>query len=98
MINQRKGNEEFIDGVWSKVRYLEYMKREEDIIRENNRAIVKRRLRLLAAFAAALVFVIIPLILVAGYDTGALYVSGIILLGCGAAYEYLYEKEIFRRT
>lgn len=91
-------NKEFIEGVWQKVRYLEYLKYEEEIVRENSKHFLKVKIKTaLCLLAAALIF-IVPLVIAARINIFTIIVIGMLILSEGIIYEYLENVNIYRGT
>lgn len=91
-------DKEFIEGVWQKVRYLEYLKNEEEIVSKNNKHLFKVKIKTaLCLLAAALIF-IVPLVIAIGVNIFTIIVIGMVILSEGIIYEYLENVNIYRGT
>jgi hypothetical protein len=96
--NNVSDDREFIAGVWQKVRYLEYMKYEEKIVRKNNKNLFAVKFRTaLCLLAAALIF-LVPLVITIGINIFTTIVIGTILLSEGVIYEYIENVNMYRRA
>jgi hypothetical protein len=89
---------EFIAGVWQKVRYLEYLKREEEIVKENTRHLLKLKVKTALCLLAAALIVAVPLILAMGINIFTIIITGTVLLSEGILYEHIENTSIYRRT
>lgn len=98
MDHYSKQDQEFLDGVWSKVRYLEYVQAEQQQIKQNARRLRTVRFKLAALLMTAVIMISIPILLLNGFDLGSIIGIGVLVLGAGAFYEYGIETETDRRA
>ena len=89
MKNISKQDHDFLQGVYGKVRYKEYLKHEEEEVKENSRKIRKERIKTTAV--SILVFLVLEVI-VKIIDIGELYTIPLALLILGCFYEYKEER------
>lgn len=89
---------QFIEGVWQKVRYLEYIKKEDEIIRENNKHLSSVKIKTALCLLAAAIIVTVPLVITIGINILTIIVIGTVLLSEGIMYEYIQNVSIYRRT
>ena len=89
MNNISKQDHDFLQGVYGKVRYKEYLKHEEEVVKENSRKIRKERIKTTAV--SILVFLVLAVI-VKIVDIGELYTIPLMLLILGCFYEYKEER------
>lgn len=83
-----KGKErEFIETVWKKVRYLEYKRKEQEQLAENQRMIIRKKLRAAVTLFAVLVPVSLVILLNENLDLITLMLLGSICTGAGQIYE-----------
>lgn len=95
MNNYSCEEKEFINGVWNKVRYLEQMRIEEEIIIKNKRNVRKKQT--VSAFTSLTTSILLlsPLLINKISIGTALLYAGLVLLGCGIIYEHLlYTKNM----
>lgn len=83
---------EFLQGVDNKIRYLEYIKAEEEQVEFNKRDLRKKAIKNTAIFM--LLIVISSLILVSyGFEFSTLLLISIFIFGIGEAYEYFNSTD-----
>lgn len=79
---------EFLNGVWSKVRYLEYLKKIKEQIE-----LRKRKTFIKTLIFSSCVFVMICLIILLWYySIISVNLAGIVAMTIGVLYQYLREK------
>lgn len=98
MKNYSDADKDFLDGVWSKIRYLEYVKAEQEKVKQNSRRLAAARIKLASALAVAVIMISVPMLVITGLELGTMLGIGLLLLGAGAIYEYYSEKESNRRA
>lgn len=89
---------EFIDSVWRKVRYLEYLKIEDLKVRENNKKLFLMKIKLGAFLLMGALIIIIPLLLGIGFNLFSIFIIGLVTLGEGNLYEYLLNINFNREV
>ena len=89
-------NIDFISGVWQKVRYLEYIKHEEELIKQNNKRFLIKKLKIGTYLFAAALFILLPVVLTIGFNMFTILVIGIVILSESTLYEYLQNVNIQR--
>lgn len=77
----------FIDGVFSKVRWIEHERQEEEKIRKNERILRKKRIRTGLSILGASAVIVFFLILGMGVNMISVILCGTILLLGAALYE-----------
>jgi ABC-type bacteriocin/lantibiotic exporter with double-glycine peptidase domain len=92
-----KIDKDFINGVWKKVRVLEYEKREQDFIKENRKLQLKETVRLVLIISIPMLFIFIPLLILTKLALFPLILTGIYLLSASIFYEYLQTSSNLRR-
>lgn len=98
MEHYKNQEQEFLDGVWAKARYLEYGKKEQQQIKKNQRQMAEARLKLATMLIVAVIMLSVPILLLGGLDIASMLGIGILTLGAGAYFEYFTEKQIYGRT
>lgn len=88
-----KNDEDFLQGVWAKTRYLEYLRGEEELVKENCRKIRTRRIKIIIAsiLMAALGIFIMK---ITKFDFQAVWIISITILALACFYEYREERFI----
>jgi len=97
MENYNSNDKEFIEGVWRKVRYLEYSRMEEEEIKIRQKMLFRQSFKLGTIFLIIILSSVVPLLITDNFSLFSIVVSGFILLGSGAAYEYIRDSYIPRR-
>ncbi len=87
---------DFISGVWQKVRYLEYIKHEEELVKQNNKKLVIKRLRIGTCLFTAALLILLPVLLTIGLNMFSILIIGIVALSESTLYEYLQNTNIQR--
>ncbi|MCY6957180.1 hypothetical protein [Clostridium brassicae] len=86
-----KEDREFLQRVLAKTTYLEYLKHEDEIVRENCRKIRKKRMIVfIASILIATLFVVI--VKFAKFNFGIVCFLSVIMLTLACLYEYREEK------
>lgn len=98
MKDYSREEKDFLEGVWSKVRYLEYVKEEQEKIKQNSRKLAAAKMKLAAMLAVAVIMISVPIIMLNGLELSTFLGVGLLLLGAGAVYEYYSEKQDDRRA
>ncbi|MFZ5989498.1 MAG: hypothetical protein ACOYWZ_20570 [Bacillota bacterium] len=88
----------FIEGVWKKVRYLEYKKAEEELVKKNQRISILRKLKLGASLVAVVLVAAILTFILFGINPGTIVLVGSTALGAGAFYEYSQDLKLDWRS
>ncbi|MEA4826156.1 MAG: hypothetical protein VB130_05935 [Clostridium sp.] len=88
-----KNDEDFLQGVWAKTRYLEYLRDEEELVKKNCRKIRTRRIKIIIAsiLIAALGIFIMK---ITKFDFQAVWIISITILALACFYEYREERFI----
>lgn len=94
--NSKDDDKEFIEGVWQKVRYLEYIKQEEETIKENNKYLFLVRIKTALCLLAVAILFAVPLLMTEGVNIFTIIVIGSVLLSEGIIYEYIQSICILR--
>lgn len=89
---------DFIQGVWRKVRYLEYVQSEQETIKENQRKLREKKLRIGILLTTFVLLMTVPLFIFFGIGMFSLVLNGFAYLSAGALYEYLVGVETDRRN
>lgn len=87
-------NKDFIAGVWQKVRYLEYSKYEDELIKQNNKIMRNKKIKTGICLAAIAMIIIIPLLQNLGISILSIIIIGIVTLSGGTLYEYIENVNI----
>lgn len=98
MNNLSSNENEFIQEVWSKVRYLEYKKDEQEIVYKKQSKIRKERIKFILIILSALSPCSIAIFIVSGIHLYSMIAVGILILIASALYEYVQEIRITRRS
>lgn len=88
-----KKDKEFIDEVWKKVNYLEYVRVKDEREIQCKKVDKKRKIQLVLIFCSVLCILLIPVLITKKLDMIYVYVLGICILGFSCYYEN-YLKEI----
>ncbi len=93
-----KDEREFVNGVWRKVKYLEYLKSEEEITSCAEKKILKKTLKIALFTSAAAAAFILPAFFINGFDMFFIMYSGIVVLSIGVIYESFIESLLTERS
>lgn len=89
MKNISKRDHDFLQGVWKKARYIEYLKHEEEIVKENSRKI--RRENIKTAAVSILAFLaLVSIVKIMKIEEIWAIPLGLLILG--SFYEYKEER------
>ena len=94
MSNYSPKEQNFIDGVWDKVRYIEQMRSEEESIRRNKKNYRKKKIMSGLISLTTTTILLSPLLISKSSIVNALPYVGIVLLICGILYEHLIYSKI----
>lgn len=86
-------DKEFIDEVWKKVNYLEYVRLKDEREIQYKKEGKKRKIKLGLIFSSVLCILLIPVLITKKFDMIYVFVLGICILGFSCYYEN-YVKEI----
>ncbi|WP_425446494.1 hypothetical protein [Dethiothermospora halolimnae] len=89
-----KNNKDFLQGVWNKVRYLEYKKWEEEKVKENRKKIRKRNKKIVITFIP-ITIVTVCLVLVMMRENVTLEYIISFILAIGTLYERILNSSLF---
>jgi hypothetical protein len=84
MNNLNSDENAFIQGVWSKVRYQEYKKNEQEIVYNKLRKIRKEKIKFILAILSVLSPCFILIFILSGINLYSLIAAGILLLSAGS--------------
>lgn len=87
----------FIEGVWRKVRYLEYQKREEALLKKLQSDYRKKRLKSVFCILPVITAATISMLSIAGIGLLSLIVLGSLYMAAGVLYEYIPDLNYKRR-
>ena len=86
-----KEDKEFLEGIWSKARYLEYLKAEEELVKENCRRLRKRRIK--SFITSILISMLLGFVIrITNFNFGVLWLLSIIILSMACFYENREER------
>ena len=88
----------FIDGVWEKVRILEYKKIEEELVKERQRQLFKAKLKVGLILLLVALLILIPVYFLVKDTLFFIIISGVVLLSLGKVYEYIQDSNVERRV
>ena len=88
----------FIDGVWEKVRILEYKKIEEELVKERQSQLFKVRMKVGLILLLVALLILIPVYFLVKDTVFSTIISGVVLLSLGKVYEYIQESNVERRV
>lgn len=91
-INERE--REFIDGVWNKVRYLEYQRNIEEDMMENIKRLKQKRLKIIGLFILVGIIILMAGFVNREFSMGLMSIMGIYLLGFSSYYENYLSLDI----
>lgn len=89
---------DFIEGVWKKVRYLEYKRAEEELVKKNQRVSMLRKLKLGVFLLVVVLVTAILTFMLFGFNPGTIVLVGSTALGAGAFYEYSQDLKLDWRS
>lgn len=87
---------DFISGVWQKVRYLEYVKYEEELVKQNNKKLLIKKLKIGTYLFAAAQLILLPVLLTIGFNMFSIIIIGIVALSGSILYDYIQNVNIHR--
>lgn len=87
----------FIEGVWRKVRYLEYQKREEALLKKLQCDYRKKRLKSAICILPVIAAATISTLSITGVGMFSLIVLGSLYMAAGVCYEYIPDLNYRRR-
>jgi hypothetical protein len=87
---------DFISGVWQKITYLEYIKNEEELVKQNNKKLLIKKLKIGTYLFAAAQFILLPVLLTIGLNMLSIVIIGIVALSESILYEYIQNINIRR--
>lgn len=90
-------NRDFIAGVWQKVRYLEYLKCEDETIKHNTKILIIKNIKIGVCLTAIALMIIIPVLLTIEINAASIVIIGIVALSSGTLYEYIENVNIHGR-
>ncbi len=86
-----KEDKKFLEGIWSKARYLEYLKAEEELVKENCRRLRKRRIK--SFITSILISMLLGFVIrITNFNFGVLWLLSIIILSMACFYENREER------
>jgi uncharacterized membrane protein (DUF106 family) len=85
---------DFVASVWRKVRVLEYIKAEQELIEQRSHKLMKKKLKVGVTLFLMVSVITIPVFLILGFNIGTLCICGILALIAGSVYEYLENAEL----
>lgn len=91
MTDISKEDKEFLDAVYEKVRYLEYLKAQDELVKENCRSIRKRNILMISGLVPFLILIILA-ISESFADPAVMLVLCVSILSLGSCYEYMEEN------
>ena len=91
MTDISKEDKKFLDGIYGKIRYLEYLKIQDDIVKENCNKIKKRNTLLITSLMPILILIIF---VVRAFFTNpaVMLILCISMLSLGSCYQYIEEN------
>ncbi|WP_032122139.1 hypothetical protein [Clostridium amazonitimonense] len=91
MKEMSKEDKKFLEGIWSKARYLEYLKAEEELVKENCRRLRKRRIK--SFITSILISMLLGFVIrITNFNFGVLWLLSIIILSMACFYENREER------
>lgn len=93
-----KTKDSFIDGVWEKVRILEYKKIEEELVKERQRQLFREKLKIGMILSLVALLILIPVYFLVKDTLFFITISGVVLLSLGKVYEYIQDSNVERRV
>ncbi len=88
----------FKDGVWEKVRILEYKKIEEELVKERQSQLFKVRMKVGLILLLVALLILIPVYFLVKDTLFFIIISGVVLLSLGKVYEYIQDSNVERRV
>lgn len=86
-------DKEFLDGVWRKVRRLEFEQIQAEIVKENKRRLLVKELKLGLFLVMLVLVIVIPLFIIDKGNAFSVITAGFIFMGAGIIHEYLIDME-----
>ena len=87
MDNYNKQEQDFLEGVWFKARYLEYVKQEQELTEKNAKRLARWRFKLALILSGVVTVIAVPMLVLWGPELGTVLCIGLLLLGAGVYYE-----------
>lgn len=81
----------FIDGVWKKARYLEYIRADEEKKKEELTVLKKKKLISILSFALGLILITIPVLITGDFDEGLVGFISVYMMGFALYYEHNFN-------
>lgn len=91
MTDISKEDKDFLDAVYEKARYLEYLKAQDELVKENCRSIRKRNILMISGLVPFLILIILAVIK-SFTNPAVMLVLCISILSLGSCYEYMEEN------
>lgn len=88
----------FIDGVWEKVKILEYKKIEEELVKEGQRNLRREKIKVGSILFLVALLILIPVYFLVKDTLFSTIISGVVLLSLGKVYEYIQDSNVERRV
>lgn len=88
----------FIEGVWEKVRMLEYKKIEEELVKEGQRNLRREKIKVGSILFLVALLILIPVYFLVKDTLFSTIISGVVLLSLGKVYEYIQDSNVERRV
>lgn len=88
-----KEDKKFLQGVWGKTRYLQYLKAQDEIVKENCKRIRTRR-RKIILISALITSVFIFIVTITDFNFGIVWFLSLITLALSCFYEYREEISV----
>lgn len=98
MSNQQGHETEFVQGVWRKVRYVEFRRKDEEAVRERVKKLRQEKIKLILLLSSIVLPACIWLLATVGVNMFSLIITGILLLSGGTLYEFIPEMLMNRRN
>lgn len=89
MENRTGQEKEFMDGVWRKIRYLEFKRNADERLRKRRRDYSRRRMKTALSLLVGLALVSAVFFATVRINTYTLILLGSIYMGAGLFYEFL---------
>jgi len=82
---------DFIDAIWKKTRYLEYLRCQEENNAKEVHVLKKKKLKSFLAFSLGLILISVPIIVIKEFDQGFAALLSLYMLSFALYYEHKFS-------
>lgn len=98
MTDFNKEQGDFLEGVWRKVKYMEYIKAEEETVKKRQQLLRTRKIKIVVSLSLIVLLVITPTLFMAGINMGTIFLFGFLVMCASSFYENLGEIDFIWRV